>query len=512
MTFTWRTQNGSATAGSDYVAVLSTPVTIPAGSLSTTLEVTVNGDTLYEADESFWVVISSLVNATFADDGTATGTITNDDDPPAISVDDVTITEGDSGTTALVFTLSLDAVSGLPASVDVATADGTATTADADYVALSETVTIPAGWTTATLPVTINRDTTIELDESFDLVLTDPIHATIADATGTGTITNDDEPAGVPTAPRDVAVWVSGSSVAIGWNAPLETGGAAISGYTATIAPGGASCSTIRDLGCTVDGLAGGAYSVTVSARNAIGTGPESAPPAGFSVSTTNSYPQASLDVSPSNGSAPLDVSATVTASDTDGDALTYTLDFGDGTAAATGSLPTAPVAHRYDMAGTYTVRLGVSDGFATTVETTTVTVSSSEPLQAFAGDDVSITVGVPITFDGSASRPLLGIDSYTWDFGDGSPSVDGARATHAFAESGTYTVALRVDRGDEGSSATLTATVNPVPSVPGLSITVKETGGSVASWGRRSRHLCGRDQVRIHERRGRHRPYRWAA
>ena len=195
VTFTWRTQNGSATAGSDYVAVLSTPVTIPAGSLSTTLEVTVNGDTLYEADESFWVVISSLVNATFADDGTATGTITNDDDPPAISVDDVTITEGDSGTTALVFTLSLDAVSGLPASVDVATADGTATTADADYVALSETVTIPAGWTTATLPVTINRDTTVSSSTSPS-TWSSPTRSmpTIADATGTGTITNDDEP------------------------------------------------------------------------------------------------------------------------------------------------------------------------------------------------------------------------------------------------------------------------------------------------------------------------------
>ena len=480
VTFDWRTQNGSATAGSDHVGVLSTPVTIPAGSLSTALEVTVNGDTLYEADESFWVVTSSLVNATYAQDDTAIGTITNDDDPPTISIDDPTVAEGDAGPTDLVFTLSLGAPSGLPASVDWATVDGSAT-APSDYVAASGTVTIPAGATSATATVAVNGDTAIELDESFDLVLSDPIYATIADDTGTGTITNDDEPAGLPTAPRNVSVWVSGTSVAISWSAPLETGGAPISGYTATITPGGASCSTIRDLGCTVAGLADGIYSVTVSARNAIGTGPELTP-IDFSVSTTNSSPQASLDVSPTSGPAPLDVSATVTGSDTDADVLTYTLDFGDGTSVASGSLPAAPTAHRYDRAGTYTVRLGVSDGHATTVETTTVTVWSSEPLQAVAGDDVSVTVGVPVTFDGSASRPQLGIGGYTWDFGDGSPSVDGARATHAFAEPGTYTVTLRVDRGGESSSATLTATVNAVPSVPGLSITVKESGGSTIS------------------------------
>ena len=258
-----------------------------------------------------------------------------------------------------------------------------------------------------------------------------------------------------------------------------ETGGAPISAYTATTTPGGASCSTIRDLGCAIDGLADGIYSVTVSARNAIGTGPDSAP-VDFSVSTTNSPPQASLDVSPASGSAPLDVAATVTASDTDGDALTYTLDFGDGPPWRPARCPLAPTTHRYDTAGTYTVRLAVSDGRATTIETTTVTVGSSEPLQAVAGDDVSVTVGVPVTFDGSASLLLLsGIHRHTWDFGDGSSSSEGVRVAHAFTQPGTYAVTLSVARGGDSSSVALTVTVNPVPSVPGLSITVRELGGS---------------------------------
>ena len=89
------TSNGSAGAPGDYAAA-STTVTIPAGETSKTVDVGVKGDALDEPDETFNVTLSSPVNATLGD-ASATGTIVDDDAPPAVSVSDVTVTEGNSG-------------------------------------------------------------------------------------------------------------------------------------------------------------------------------------------------------------------------------------------------------------------------------------------------------------------------------------------------------------------------------------------------------------------------------
>ena len=66
------TADGTAAAGSDYVALAATPVTFPAGSTSQTVAVTVNGDTVVEANETFSVNLSGATNATIGD-GTAPG-------------------------------------------------------------------------------------------------------------------------------------------------------------------------------------------------------------------------------------------------------------------------------------------------------------------------------------------------------------------------------------------------------------------------------------------------------
>jgi flagellar hook assembly protein FlgD len=87
--------------------------------------------------------------------------------------------------------------------------------------------------------------------------------------------------------------------------------------------------------------------------------------------------PVATLTVSPTVGNAPLDVQATVAATDPDNDALTYALDFGDGSTQH-GSLPTGAVHHTYAKAGSYLVRVDVSDGQLTDSQTTPVVVSGS--------------------------------------------------------------------------------------------------------------------------------------
>src|SRR5439155_17168571 len=100
--------------------------------------------------------------------------------------------EGNSGTTSFVFTVSLSNASSQTITVTYATADGTATTADNDYVAASGTLTFNPGDTSKTITVTVNGDTKFEPDETFTVKLSGATNATIADGQGQGTIVNDD--------------------------------------------------------------------------------------------------------------------------------------------------------------------------------------------------------------------------------------------------------------------------------------------------------------------------------
>src|SRR6185436_6703024 len=136
--------------------------------------------------------LTNATNATVADPQ-GVGTITDDDNPPALSITDVTVTEGSSGTTSAVFTVSLNAPSGLPISVDFATADGTAT-APADYASATGTLSFPRGTTTQTITVAVVGDTLDESNETFLVNLTNATNATVADPQGVGTITDDDNP------------------------------------------------------------------------------------------------------------------------------------------------------------------------------------------------------------------------------------------------------------------------------------------------------------------------------
>src|SRR5262249_7258399 len=109
-----------------------------------------------------------------------------------LAISGVTTVEGNTGTTAFVFTVSLSAPSNQAVSVNYATADGTAT-AGSDYQATSGTLTIPAGQTSGTITVWVNGDRLAEANETFTVNLSAPTNATITDGTGVGTIA-DDEP------------------------------------------------------------------------------------------------------------------------------------------------------------------------------------------------------------------------------------------------------------------------------------------------------------------------------
>src|SRR5439155_20334198 len=97
----WATSDGTAVAPADYTAGSGT-VTFAPGETSKTVAVNVAGDTVYEASETFFVDITAADVG--GDDGHAIGTIVNDDSPPSIVISDVTMFEGNSGTTPAVFT------------------------------------------------------------------------------------------------------------------------------------------------------------------------------------------------------------------------------------------------------------------------------------------------------------------------------------------------------------------------------------------------------------------------
>jgi hypothetical protein len=151
----------------------------------------VNGDITDESDETFVLNLSNAVNATIGDDQ-GIGMISDDDGPPSISIADCAIFEGNSGSVDAVFSVHLTGTSTQTVMVDYATADGSAATADNDYVAISGQMTFQPGEDSVEVTIVVNGDVTLEPHETFVVDLSNAVNATIADEQGTGTILNDD--------------------------------------------------------------------------------------------------------------------------------------------------------------------------------------------------------------------------------------------------------------------------------------------------------------------------------
>lgn len=190
ITVDYATADGTATAGTDYTATSGTLTLLP-GVTSGSVSVDVAGDTTYEGEETLTVTLSNATNAKIPV-ATGAGTITEDDPAPTLSVADVIVTEGSSGTALATFTVTQTGASAVDTSVDWTTVAGSATSGS-DFKAKSSTAVIPAGQTSALLQVTIVGDAVDEPNETFSVTLSDPVHASIADGTATGTIRDDDK-------------------------------------------------------------------------------------------------------------------------------------------------------------------------------------------------------------------------------------------------------------------------------------------------------------------------------
>jgi urease beta subunit len=216
VTVNYSTQNGSAVAGTDYVAS-SGKLTFARGETSKTIPIAVIGDRVVGADAYFLVNLEGTKNAKIAD-GQAVVSVA--DDEPRISVGDVYAAEGNSGATPFAFTVSLSVPYDRPVSVDYATADGSAT-AGSDYAAATGTVTFEPGETSRTVTVDVSGDRVVEDVENFTLGLSNPSgNAAVGRAVGTGTVVDDEPQIGIwdaanywgDTSPFTFTVYLSAAS------------------------------------------------------------------------------------------------------------------------------------------------------------------------------------------------------------------------------------------------------------------------------------------------------------
>lgn len=147
-----------------------------------------------------------------------------------LTIADQSVTEGNSGTTNAVFTVTLAPPSSQTVSVFYETVAGTAV-ANNDYNTTSGQLTFTPGQTTQTITVTVNGDTNDESDETFTVVLSSASNADIIDGEATGTIVDDDGLGSLTINDQTVTEGTSGTKNAV---------------FTVTLSPAAASAVTVN--------------------------------------------------------------------------------------------------------------------------------------------------------------------------------------------------------------------------------------------------------------------------
>jgi len=179
----------------------------------------------------------------------------------------------------------------------------------------------------------------------------------------------------------------------------------------------------------------------------------------------TNRPPTATASATPTTGTAPLAVSFTGSATDTDGTIASYAWTFGDGTTSTQQN-----VSHTYQTAGTYTATMTATDNAgARGSASVTITVNppaNRPPTASASANPISGAAPLTVSFTGSGSDPDGTIASYAWTFGDATTSLL-QNPSHTYQSAETYTATLTVtdNSGATGTaSVTITVRVNQAP------------------------------------------------
>lgn len=196
---------GTATEQDDF-SFSQVSVFIPAGSLSATFTMTIVDDNLYETNETAVVTFGVPINAIVGSTPDQTITITNNDQPPVVSLSAAAGTTHESSG-SFQYTVNLSAAAGVDITVPF-TMGGTATS-PGDYSIAASPLVIPAGATSGTVTATVVDDNIYEDNKTIRLSLGTPVNATLGTVTNeTFTLIDDDNVApvlgdpGVPEAYR----------------------------------------------------------------------------------------------------------------------------------------------------------------------------------------------------------------------------------------------------------------------------------------------------------------------
>jgi hypothetical protein len=373
---------------------------------------------------------------------------------PNIVIDDIVVTEGHSGATDAMFTLTRSEPLG-ENSVQYQTQDGTATTADGDYAAISGTVSFTGGEITRTITVTVCGDTVHEPDETFFVNLSDATHAVISDTQGVGTILNDDN-----APPDDLTFSLAPNPLAEGSEITVTGSFTDLDNITHTVAF--SATHTYAD-----DGI----YTLGVTVQDPPGASAHCTD----TVTVTNVTPTLTLggEASVDEGSVyTLTLSAVTDPGDDTVSACS--LDWGDGS-------PTqdclshvgGTMQYTYadgDEVYTVTIDLTDEDGTYTSVNAHPVTVNNVAPALGPLADR-SVTVGDVVTVTGIFTDAGT-FDTYSvviqWaqDVSETIGLAAGVRefcAVHTYTVSAEYTVTVTITDDDGGQdSDSFTVIVEP--------------------------------------------------
>ncbi len=196
-TVQYSSSDATAVSTADYTAFSGT-LNFAEGDTFKVINFNIVNDILDEPDEEFRITLSNATGAASLGSPSSTQILIVDGDfPPQISISNLFVPERNSLTTNSTFTVTLSAPSGLPVSVNYATANGAALSGS-DYVSASGTLNFAPGETTKTIDVGIIGDTAGETDENFFLNLSNASSASIAVAQAIGMILDDDSACPAP--------------------------------------------------------------------------------------------------------------------------------------------------------------------------------------------------------------------------------------------------------------------------------------------------------------------------
>ena len=327
---------------------------------------------------------------------------------PKVSIGDVTVTEGNSGTVSASFDVTLSAPAPGARVVSYATADATAQ-AGSDYVAAAGTITFAAGETLKTVTVLITGDTSQESDETFSVTLTVADGVEVLDGNGLGTILNDDLPPNQPPVAHPQSITTSEDGAIAVTLSGSDADGDSLT-YRVVSGPAhGALNGTAPNLTYTPAANYSGGDSFTFAVND--GRVESSAATVSITITAVNDAPVAQNGVA--SAAAGSSTSGTLVASDIDGNPLTYSM-VGNGTKGVAvitnASTGTYTYTANSGTSGTDTFSFKVSDGTVNS-NTATITVTITGPVPPAAPSNLSAAV----QYSGTGKNKVLQGVQLTW-------------------------------------------------------------------------------------------------